>query len=113
MKKSIHIVFTYLFPILMLDYYLILRGLNLNTIIVLPIFFVLTVLAVKIGVTNSRDSFIQSMNIFLGYSLLTGMFYAFNDVGIDADSLFGTIFCISKNVVVAQCKIRRSVVRIQ
>lgn len=96
MKKSIYIVFTYLFPILMLDYYLILRGLNLNTIIVLPIFFVLTVLAVKIGVTNSRDSFIQSMNIFLGYSLLTGMFYAFNDAPFSCyiDTLRSFVFPI-------------------
>lgn len=79
MKKSIYYIFTYLFPILMLDYYLILRGLNLNTIIVLPIFFVLTVLAVRIGATRGRDSFILSMNLFLGYCLLTAFFYMFND----------------------------------
>lgn len=79
MKKIVSFLFTFLFPILMLDYYLIVRGINLNTFVVLPIFFVLTIVAVRIGVTKKKDSFVSSMNYFLGYSLLTALFYVFND----------------------------------
>lgn len=80
MKKVVVYIFTYLFPILMLDYYLILRGLNLNSIIILPVFFVLTVEAIKIGIKKGRSSFfILSANIFILYSLLTVICYLFND----------------------------------
>ena len=79
MKKAIYSIFIYLFPILMVDYYLILRGFNLNTLIVLPIFLILTIKAVKIMTTKGRQSFVMSMNLLLSYCLLTGLFYYFND----------------------------------
>ena len=63
----------------MVDYYLILRGFNLNTLIVLPIFLILTIKAVKIMTTKGRQSFVMSMNLLLSYCLLTGLFYYFND----------------------------------
>lgn len=83
MTKLYKYIFTYLFPIIMLDYYLILRGLNLNSFIVLPIFFLLTVLALKLAHRYRGDLFVAGMNIFLFYSLFTVVFYAFNDAPFD------------------------------
>jgi len=79
MGKILRSLFNYFYPILMIDYYLIVRGINLNTLIVLPIFFILAVVAVKIMATKGRQSFIMSMNLFLIYCLLTVFWYLFND----------------------------------
>ena len=63
----------------MVVYYLILRGINLNSLILLPIFLILTLKSLTIAFNHRRDKFVILMNMFLMYSLLSGMFYAFND----------------------------------
>ena len=79
MSKIIRWVFTYFFPVLMIDYYLIMRGVNLNTILMLPIFALLGIKAIVIAFKFSTNQFVMLMNCFLLYSLLTGFFYLFND----------------------------------
>ena len=76
--KIIRTVFTFFFPIIMIDYYLIVRGVNINTVIVIPIFILLAIKAIKISMTEKNSSFIKFVNIFVGYSLLTIAFYAVN-----------------------------------
>ena len=64
----------------MVVYYLIMRGINLNSFLVLPVLFVLTIKAITIAIKYNLDSFVTKINLFLAYSLLTGVFYIFNDV---------------------------------
>ncbi len=78
-KKIIYYGFTYCIPIIMVVYYLIMRGINLNSYIVLPIFALLTLEAVKIAIKHSGDKFVKMMNLFMIYCLGSGVLYAFND----------------------------------
>jgi len=81
-KKITQNAFTYLIPIVMIDYYLIMRGVNLNMYVVLPLFAILGLKTISIAVKSSKGIFIKAINIFLGYSLLSIIFYAFNDTPI-------------------------------
>lgn len=82
MEKYLRHAFTYSIPIIMVVYYLIMRGINLNSFIVLPIFFFLTLKAIHIAVHNQNNPFVKMMNAFLSYCLLSGLFYAINNVPI-------------------------------
>lgn len=82
MRKTINIVFTYFFPIFMIDYYLIMRGVNLNTVVMLPIFALLGIKAIEIANKNNSNQFLRYVSIFLLYSLLTVVLYIFNDAPV-------------------------------
>lgn len=82
MSKGLRYIFTYCIPIMMVVYYLIMRGINLNSVIMLPIYFFLTIKAVEILIKNNRSTFITMVNIFLGYSLISIIFFAVNNVPI-------------------------------
>ena len=82
LEKITRYSFTYLIPIIMVDYYLIMRGINLNTFVVLPLFAILGLKTISIAVKSSKGIFIKAINVFLGYSLLSIIFYAFNDTPI-------------------------------
>lgn len=79
MEKILRWVFVYFYPIFMIDYYLIMRGVNLNTIVMLPIFALLAIKAIEIAFKNNNNQFVRHVSIFLLYSLLTVVFYTFND----------------------------------
>lgn len=79
MGKLFRWIFIYFYPIFMIDYYLIMRGINLNTVVVLPIFALLGVKAIELALKNSNNQFVRYVNIFLLYSLLTVVFYILND----------------------------------
>ena len=66
----------------MVVYYLIMRGINLNSVIMLPIYFFLTIKAVEILLKNNHSTFIKMMNVFLGYSLASIVLFAVNDVPV-------------------------------
>lgn len=42
-------LFAYFYPIIMMIYYLILRGINLNNVIGLPLYALLSIKAIEIG----------------------------------------------------------------
>lgn len=66
----------------MINYYLIMRGINLNTFIMLPIFALLAIKSINLAIKNSNTWFIKTMNVFLVYCLSTIVFYAINDAPI-------------------------------
>lgn len=82
LEKITRYSFTYLIPIIMVDYYLIMRGINLNTFVVLPLFAILGLKTISIVAKPNKGIFIKAINGFLGYSLLSIIFYAFNDTPI-------------------------------
>ena len=66
----------------MLDYYLIMRNININTILLFPAFILFVLNAINIAVNSSHSPFITSLNLFVGYCLLTLICYAFNNTPI-------------------------------
>ena len=82
MSKTLRYAFTYCIPIIMVVYYLIMRGINLNSVIMLPIYFFLTIKAVEILLKNNHSTFIKMMNVFLGYSLASIVLFAVNNVPV-------------------------------
>lgn len=79
MGKLIRWVFVYFYPIFMVVYYLIMRGINLNSVVMLPIFALLGIKAIEMAFKYANHPFVRMASIFLIYSLLTGGFYIFND----------------------------------
>lgn len=61
-------------------YYLILRGINLNNVIGLPLYALLSIKAIEIAYRSKNLTFVKLINLFLCYSILSVVFYFFNDV---------------------------------
>lgn len=86
MEKLLRWVFVYFYPIFMIDYYLIMRGVNLNTVVMLPIFVLLGIKAIEIASKNYNNQFVRYVSIFLLYSLFSVVFYIFNDTPLSCYS---------------------------
>lgn len=79
LNRLTHEYFIYFIPIIMFDYYLIMRGININTILLIPAFVLFIIKAVKIAIQHQHTRFITYLNAFVVYSIISGFFYAFND----------------------------------
>lgn len=73
-------LFAYFYPIIMMIYYLILRGINLNNVVGLPLYAFLSIMAIIIAYRSRNLPFVKLINLFLCYSILSVFFYFFNDV---------------------------------
>lgn len=63
----------------MIVYYLIMRGVNINSIVMIPVFALLSIKAIELAVRYSNNQFVRLLSIFLIYSLFTGFFYLINN----------------------------------
>jgi len=63
----------------MIDYYLIMRGVNFNTILMLPIYALLGIKSIMLAFKSNRNKFVRAISIFLIYCLFTGVSYMGND----------------------------------
>lgn len=63
----------------MLDYYLIMRNININTILLFPAFILFSSYAVYIAIRSRHNSFIISLNVFIVYCIFTIICYTFNN----------------------------------
>lgn len=79
MGKIIRWAFILFYPIFMIVYYLIMRGMNINNIVMIPVFALLGIKAIEVAFANNNNQFVELLSIFLIYSLLTGVFYLAND----------------------------------
>ncbi len=72
-------LFVFFIPLVMIVYYLIMRGINLNSFIILPSFFLFAIAALKVATTSTKSRFIVLLNTFVVYCLITALWYIFND----------------------------------
>ena len=82
-SKIARFAFIYFFPIIMIDYYLVMRGFNFNTVIVYPLIAVLFVWSIKFILIKRNDFIVSLLNVFLIYNLLSIVAYFFNNTPID------------------------------
>lgn len=80
-NRIIKLLFIALVPVVMVVYYLIMRGININ-IILLLIYAVLGLVGISIGFKHASNKFVCSMNMFLFYCLISIIFYLFNGLPI-------------------------------
>lgn len=80
MDKVIRWVFILFYPIFMIVYYLIMRGVNINSIVMIPVFALLSIKAIVVAFRYNNNQFVKLLSIFLIYSLFTGVFYLVNDI---------------------------------
>lgn len=62
----------------MIDYYLIMRNININTILLFPAFVLFSFYAIRIAAKSAGNPFITTLNLFAGYCLFTLICYGFN-----------------------------------
>lgn len=69
-------------PLLMLDYFLIMLGVNINAIIAYPLFVLILLKAIDISF-KYRKGFISWINVFVLFCIFTFVSYTFNDRPIE------------------------------
>lgn len=82
-SKIARFAFIYFFPIIMINYYLVMRGFNFNTVIAYPLIAVLFIWSIKFIFQQKNDFIISLLNIYLIYNLLSIIAYFFNNTPID------------------------------
>lgn len=80
LDKSTHKALVYFFPIFMIDYYLIMRGINLNVILGLPFISIFYLYGIVKIITPSKVTIYILWQIWFVYNILSVICYLFNGV---------------------------------
>lgn len=80
LDKYTNIALVYFFPIFMIDYYLIMRGVNLNVILGLPFISIFYLYGIIKIIMPSKTTIYNLWQLWFGYSIISGICYLFNGI---------------------------------